>query len=253
MLELMPCAGLANRMRAIASAAAAAEHLGRGLRIGWKVDPGIQTAAFSELFDVTVLPPWIVIVELGWNPSDWNTAPEANSPAAWDALAKDAPAIPFKSWAAFYGAETSVWLRYLRGLKPIPHIRDQVAKTLPTGAPLVGVHLRRTDHRRSIRESPSQLFWDEMSAILAEKPETMFYLASDDERERSAAKKLFPGRVITGPATLPGRSTVEGCQGALVDLLCLSRCDTILGSAGSSFSEIAAAYGGRPLVVLKKS
>jgi hypothetical protein len=258
MLELMPCAGLANRMRAIASAAAAAELLERGLRIGWKVDPGIQTAAFRDLFDATALPPWIGIVELGRNPGLWNEAPEANSETDWELfLAANAasPVITFKSWAAFFEPNTVAWLRHLRSLRPAATISaavDDILSSVPEGTPLVGIHIRRTDHRRSIIHSPSYIFWQAMRAALATDPATMFYIASDDERERATAKNYFGAKVICGPATLPGRSTVEGCQGALVDLLCLSRCDRILGSTGSSFSEIAAAYGGCPLEVLRE-
>lgn len=258
MLELMPCAGLANRMRAIASAASAAELLERGLRIGWKVDPGIQTAAFRDLFDAAALPRWIGIVELGRNPGIWNEAPEANSAADWNMfLAANAasPVLTFKSWAAFFEPNTAAWLRHLRSLKPQPAITaaaDAILAPVPEGAPLIGIHIRRTDHKRSIIHSPSGLFWQAMRAALANDPATMFYVASDDERERAEAEARFGACVITGPETLPGRSTIEGCQGALVDLLCLSRCDRILGSAGSSFSEIAAAYSGCPLVVLRE-
>lgn len=256
MLELMPCAGLANRMRAIASAVVAAEQLERTLRIGWKVDPGIQTAAFRDLFDVAALPPWIGIVELGRNPGLWNEAPEVNSATDWELfLVGNAagPVITFKSWAAFFEPYTASWLRHLRSLRPTAEIAaaaDAILAPIPEGTPLIGIHIRRTDHRRSIIHSPSAVFWQAMRAALVADPSTMFYVASDDERERAAAKNQFGANVICGPATLPGRSTVEGCQGALVDFLCLSRCDRIIGSAGSSFSEIAAAYSGCPLVVL---
>lgn len=258
MLELMPCAGLANRMRAIASAATAAEQLDRSLRIGWKVDPGIQTAAFRDLFDAAALPPWVGIVELGRNPGLWNEAPETNSAIDWELFLVGnaaSPILTFKSWAAFFEPNTPAWLRHLRSLKPQPSIAaaaDAILAPVPEGTPLIGVHIRRTDHRRSIIHSPSGLFWQAMRAALAADPTTMFYVASDDERERAAAKDRFGDKVICGPEPL-GRSTVEGCQGALVDLLCLSRCDRILGSAGSSFSEIAAAYGDCSLDVLKES
>jgi len=116
--------------------------------------------------------------------------------------------------------------------------------------PIVGVHIRRGDNNASIKESPSELFWEAMTAY----PEaTMFYVATDSMEEREEAVRRFPGRILTGSATILSRNDPFGCREAMLDFYCLSRCSEILGSYYSSFSEMAAAYGGVPLRVMKIS
>jgi len=246
-IRIMPCAGLANRMRAIASAAVAAQEAGATLTIGWKYDPAICVGDFRELFDTTALPPWIKVIEMGPYPDGaWNSGPEVNSATAWITFQEDRPEEPiyqFKSWAAFYKAGEPTWVAALRLLRPHTDILEQVSKVLarvPHDRRLVGVHIRRTDHRRAIAQSPSQLFW---AAMRAEAPETFFYVASDSQEERAAAAAQFEGRVITAPIHI-ARDTASGCRDALVDFICLAACSKVLGAPASSFCEIAAAYGG---------
>jgi hypothetical protein len=113
---------------------------------------------------------------------------------------------------------------------------------------IVGVHIRRGDNRTSIQESPSELFWEAMAAY---DPSVIFYLATDSMREREEAERRFPGRILTGSGTILSRNDPFGCREGMLDFYCLSRCSEILGSYYSSFSEMAAAYGGAPLRVIK--
>lgn len=257
-VKLMPCAGLANRMRAIASALTYTREVGGTLVIGWKYDWGALEAPFSALFDMGALPPEIQVVEMGPQPdSAWNNGPEANSPAAWEkflagAIAKGNPVLQFKSWAAFYKAGTPEWLDALRALKPLPELAERAAVALAPAAtnPPVGVHIRRTDHTKAIENSPSALFWTAMRARVART--THFYVASDNDAERREAARQFPQQILTGPPKAGGRDSVDGMKDAMVDFIALSRCREVVGSAGSSFGEIAAAYGGIPFTPLHK-
>lgn len=254
-VKLMPCAGLANRMRAIASALTYTREVGGTLVIGWKYDWSALEAPFSALFDMTALPPDIQVVEMGPQPdSAWNDGPETNSPAAWEkflAATKGHPVLQFKSWAAFYKAGTPEWLAALRTLKPLPELAERAAAALAQATtPPVGVHIRRTDHTKAIENSPSALFWTAMRARVART--TYFYVASDSEAERREAARQFPQQILTGPRKVGGRDSVDGMKDAMVDFIALSRCREVVGSAGSSFGEIAAAYGGIPFTPVKK-
>ena len=250
-IHLMPCAGLANRMRAIASAATAAQEFGATLTIGWKYDTGICVGDFKDLFDSAALPPWIRVIEMGYVPDPlWNLGPECNSETAWITFQEDQSAAPiwkFKSWAAFYGQGAPAWIAALRLLRPHTSLIPQITRILSVYRPLVGVHIRRTDHRKAIQLSPSGAFW---TAMRKEQTQTKFYVASDSDAERIEAAMLFPGQILTGPARILGRDTLAGCRDALVDFMCLAGCSKILGSPASSFCEIAAYYGGVPFTAV---
>jgi hypothetical protein len=252
-VKLMPCAGLANRMRAIASALTYTREVGGTLVIGWKFDPGALEAPFRDIFDMTALPPNVQVVEMGAQPDfAWNNGPEANSVAAWDALTAanaGTPVLQFKSWAAFYKPGEPEWLDALRALRPHP-VLDARATALLAAARSrpVGVHIRRTDHHKATAASPSAAFWTTMDA----NPSMFYYVASDDDRERREAQRQFPQQILLQSAARLERTSTVGIQGAMVDFVCLSRCSKVLGSAGSSFGEIAAAYGSIPFVPVQK-
>ena len=262
-LELMPCAGLANRMRAIASGLCAAEDTGcAGVKLVWKFDRAIFTAPFHMVFDMGALPSGITQVDEAYFEPDssWLTAYDCTSKQKWaDYVTRMGSRRPYriKSWAVFYEPEDGErWLTHLRSLRPHPDVLAAVdesfrkANLSPTSLP-IGVHIRRTDHTKAIQGSPSAAFWAELDALVAADSTVKFYIASDDETERQEALRRYPDNAFLGPHTLYGRNDPYGCRDAMVDLVALSRCQWILGSEGSSFSEIAAAYGNTTMRVAR--
>jgi hypothetical protein len=111
----------------------------------------------------------------------------------------------------------------------------------------MGIHIRRTDHLAAIQKSPTEAF---IKAMREYPPETRFFVATDSEAERNALKVVFGQRILT-IATVLNRETFVGGVDAFLDFLGLSLCSEILGSAESSFSQMAAAYGGCPLKVIR--
>jgi hypothetical protein len=118
------------------------------------------------------------------------------------------------------------------------------------GRRLIGVHIRRTDNLKSIRESPTEAFVVAMRTAAAAGRSVAFFLATDDPKEREILERTFPGQLL-GFAQAPPRDSEGGGAAAFLDLLCLAACSEILGSVGSSFSEIAAVWGGIPLRVVR--
>ena len=252
-LYVVPCAGLGNRMRVIASAMCAAADANTPLQILWRIDNNIFNALFEDCFDMSSLPSWMKVEE-GFVERDttWREAREVLSESAWEfycAQMEERRPLRIKSHQIFYkGTTWDAWLSMLRLLKPHPSIAA-IADSLLWPKRLVGVHIRRTDHVKAIQESPSSGFW---AAMEAEPATTIFYVASDSEEERQAAAGRYPGRVITGAKYL-GRSEPHECLEAMLDLYCLSRCSKIIGSYESSFSEVAAWWGGIPLEIVRNS
>lgn len=120
------------------------------------------------------------------------------------------------------------------------------------GQEWVGVHVRRTDHNDSIRESTLDCFIEKMKKALADNREVRFFLATDDKEVERELERIFPGRIFTYQNKVWGRNSKSGMESAVVDFLCLSRCRYILGSFNSVFSTFSAMYGGVELIVCRK-
>lgn len=263
-LELRVCAGFANRLRALVSGICVAEDIiplnpdgtrPPSLIVSWTPEIAVHTAPFEFLFDPSSLPSW-VRVEDGRMQSHtgWDTTKQVLSEDDWNFVYERAgPSRPIriKSHGQFYRSDQDRFLAYLRALRPAEYIQcisDDIFLNL--SKTVVGVHIRRGDNRASIKESPSELFWETMTAY---DQSVVFYLATDSMTEREEAELQFPGRILTGSGTILSRNDPFGCREGMLDFYCLSRCSEILGSYYSSFSEMAAAYGGVPLRVIRSS
>ena len=254
-LEFRPCAGLANRLRALVSAMCAAEDIGWALRIWWPIEHGIHTAPFSLLFKLPEsIPPFVSSIE-----EEWHTASEllVRNDAEWAIAARRLQNEPgtaklppyLKSYYQFHTTDPARWIRHLRALKPHDIHMKRVSEALVpgVGGPIIGIHIRRTDHTKCIKDSPTQLFISEMLKLRLCRPNTYFFVASDDDVERKMLKKIFGANMLT-LATRLDRTSIEGGVEAFLDFLALSQCQEIWGSVHSSFCELAAQYGGVPYV-----
>jgi len=129
--------------------------------------------------------------------------------------------------------------------------REKIGKTTQGGQhPVIGLHIRRTDHSVSIRQSPTELFCRVLEARLKENPDTRFYLATDDGSLRKFFSHTYNRDaeiVFFNDSKALGRDTPAGIKAAFVELLTLSMTRRIYGSCGSSYTDMAAAMGGIPL------
>lgn len=122
---------------------------------------------------------------------------------------------------------------------------NEVAEAL--GPKSVGIHIRRTDNVKSWQKSPLIAFIKSMQDILAESPETRFFLATDSPDVRTALVCIFGKEtVVTREGIVLDRDSKTGIEEAVVDMWSLSRTNRILGSYWSSFSEAAAEIGNIP-------
>jgi len=265
-LEIQVCAGFANRLRAFVSAMCAAEDIiplnadgsrPRSLVVSWPSEFNIHTAPFEFLFSKQSLPSWVHIEDGRLQAhTGWENPTQVLSPDEWKfvlARAGQWRPIRIKSYGHFHKSDPERWLGHLRALKPtdfIQSVADDVFSCVPDRSTVVGVHIRRGDNKKSIEESPSELFW---SAMAAYDPSVLFYIATDSEEERFQTIERFPNRILKGSDTILCRNDPFGCREAVLDFYCLSRCTEIVGSCYSSFSEMAAMYGGVELRIMRSS
>ncbi len=71
--------------------------------------------------------------------------------------------------------------------------------------------------------------------------------------ERAKVAHKFPTQIRVSVEPYKGRNTAGGMMVGVIDFLTLSRCAKVLGSFQSSFSEMAAAYGGVPYVPVRNT
>lgn len=115
----------------------------------------------------------------------------------------------------------------------------------------IGVHIRRTDNRESIDDSPLDLFILQIDEQIALHADTRIYLATDDEATKQELQRRYGRRIITS-AMQASRDSRDGIVEGLVEMYALSRTNHIFGSAGSTYSEMAAALGTKPFEVVRK-
>jgi hypothetical protein len=242
------CAGMGNRLRSLVSGLCAAEELGRPLKIIWPYEPSCGVS-FAQLFDLaaTKLPSWVSV--------DASVSVAAKqqmclTTADWDKQKTNSGIIYIKSYGQFYTSNPSRFLYWLQSLQAYPIIIEGLDAIFASAKnKVVGVHIRRGDHTKAIALSPTKDFIQVMRMYPAT---TFFFVASDSDAERKTLERAFPGRILTAAKNL-SRDNPVGMVDSLRDFIGLARCSEILGSDGSSFSEIAALYGGCPLKVINTS
>ena len=239
-LYLEVTAGLCNRLRALVSGICWAEEVHRKLVVCWPDLKPECAASFSNLFDGTGLPDWIEI-----NNRTLATNVQVLSPADAAIVFKSSePILCIQSHECFWPRDTDVrrakWLTYLRLLKPSPEVTAVLESWSTSIRPdSVAVHIRRTDNGKAIRLSPLEAFRVRVHAL----PKHMFLLIfSDDEKAIDAMKSEFGYRVLA-PETIRERTSYQGMIEATAVFFSLASKPLILGSANSSFSEIARDYG----------
>jgi hypothetical protein len=106
---------------------------------------------------------------------------------------------------------------------------------------MIGVHIRRSDNIESIQFSTREKFEVELEKKLTLNRSSKIFLATDSEEEKIYFINRFSDRVITSDSKFDRNSKLS-IQDALIDLLCLSKCNELIGSYYSSFTEVAVLY-----------
>jgi hypothetical protein len=258
MISLTPLNGLCNRMQAMDSAVSLCQDTGVPIKIYWVKKPYIN-CAFSDLFEPI---PGVEVIE-------------RNMPFAFgmNSMLHIYDSRLYKllpNWFILnhYNVRTLVDEQFdFKQLKHHNVLMASSARFFPTAKPFavftpvkclqqrieeetqhfhqhtIGIHIRRTDHRKSIAHSPIELFESAIEKEIVLNPEVNFYLASDCSDTKQQLHTKYGDRIITN-FDKSDRRTKEGVQQALVELYALSRTQKIFGSYWSSFSHTAASISG---------
>jgi hypothetical protein len=255
-----PVCGLCNRLRVLVSALIVAECMGRRVGLVWR-RLGHCNCRFLDLFQPS--PQFDTVPSARAKAEEWRRMSQFRNSAIRRALiiGEDGlyerkytidvssleayPVIFFQYCHSdfipnhFSSEEYAENVRFhLNQLVPAEQIASRL---LPLPSPIIGVHIRRTDNEIAKQTSKLDDFVTHMRRCLQERPDTSFFLATDDPETESTLKAAFP-QIITSSKSSYSRSRTQAIREALVDLLLLSRCDKILGSYYSSFSDYASMF-----------
>lgn len=273
MLIICPEGGLANRLRVLASVLQLRNEYQCSLTCYWALRVGELLAPFERLFepisDLLIREPpsyldslkpvlsrylwrrlWchsfnrvFGVARYLYEDSSHPGAIAKALPAARHLLARPSGApVLIRTWQSF-----GAYRHSLKLFLPIAELQRRIdSLVLASESPIIGIHVRRTDHSTAIRLSPLEGFFYAADAALEQHYGAQLFLCTDDASVRSAFRHRYGTRVLVSNAQL-SRSSTEAIQDAVVDLFSLARCTRIIGSYHSSFSELAAMIGDRPL------
>jgi hypothetical protein len=115
----------------------------------------------------------------------------------------------------------------------------------------VGVHVRHGETWKYVERSVQSMrehFETILRALTVACPNAAFVLATTQPAIEENFRALFGDRIILSPKSSRERDGA-GIREALIDLLLLSRTQAVLGTFGSTFSQVAAMLGPKILAV----
>ena len=272
-LLFVPSGGLANRMRAMASAWQLAVHTGVKVETVWFCDWALN-APFHSIFEPIENAEMVAREAKAWEqltldrprkrnfriPLLYQQLRFAQRIDEWQVTPLKNKGFDFNKWAAGKNSYMSCYQDfghvpnsvYKHLFHPVGHILEEMQGYHEQfSAHTIGMHIRRTDNMESIERSPLSLLIDAAQREIDLHDDTRIFLATDDEGTKTALKAEFGNRIITSskPAA---RNSIAGIRGGVAELWMLASTATIYGSAGSSYSVMASKIGGNKLEVLSK-
>ena len=261
-LVVVPRGGLCNRLRAIASAKRVCSQTGAKCSIVW--DWGDYAALFDDDTEWipyaaeldrsrdVVIPGYHHIRHL--HPHEGGTGANRRVPVT------SHPRIVVTSWYVFASdqekpLEHDPYEEPVLAWVPKPHRsileRVEIFRANHFFPSTVGMHIRRTDHKRAIARSPDEAYFREGDRLVDSGHR--LFLATDNDETLRVLQTRYGDRVFHYPKSSPAPqrwpraiSQFDDVTDDLVDLRLLASCDFIIGTQFSSFSRVAMLFNGSP-------
>lgn len=135
--------------------------------------------------------------------------------------------------------------------RPIRSIEQKIENKVKEFYNTVGIHIRRTDNKRSIEVSTDDKIFRIINKELQEDSDKTFFLATDCAETKKKYLTAFKGNIITNYDLGYDRAKKKNIQNAVLDLFCLSRTKKIYGSFFSSYSGVAASIGNTEIEIIE--
>lgn len=172
----------------------------------------------------------------------------------WTFTSRDEEPLNFK-FNKLTQKQRDEFVDYFKEFEPTQEIEDVIdviyykySEDLAAGN-VIGVHIRKGDYNVSFdgrqHISTEKGFIFKMYDLLELNPDYKFLLCTEDKETEEKFEKLFgKDKIIYFHKRARGRGDVAAMKEALIDLYLLSKCDILLGTFLSTFSEVAWWIGG---------
>lgn len=270
-LIVNPIGGLANRMRSIASGLSLASDMQIPVRVMWPVNRDLNIC-YDKLFcrdslpcplaDINgkvdlfcydiprkrnlYLPKAFRIMGSGCRLSDADELPRfiGNPEGLREHAASAKNRLQIRSGLEYYPFDVNVYRRIFTPVESVQRLAASLCDMPPSE--MTGLHVRRTDNVEAITRSPLRLFEEVVERQIAIDSSAIFYIASDSDEVKRSLVTRFGSKHFRYSTMKVSRTTAQGMQMALAEMLVLSQCKKIYGSYWSSYSEAAAMLGNVP-------
>ncbi len=271
-MTLVPVGGLANRMRAVASAITLMRKCNGKVNVVWFRDWALN-APFKELFEPVNMQDVSFTEGSWWNWMLYDRPRKRNfwiptlfqrlyynftlyenqvkECFGWNDELEKAVSSGRSYVASFYqlvAYEDELIRNLFRPVQSVLEDIDRRCQEFSTYT--IGIHIRRTDNVVSIQRSPLELFFKVVDEVLATHSDLCVYLATDSEEVKGQMRERYGERIITA-SSVADRNSIAGIRDGIVDMYTLGRTQKIYGSSGSTFSEMASRLGGVPLEMVR--
>jgi hypothetical protein len=261
MINLIPYAGLGNRLRVVSSVVNFCKKQDVDLKIFWIREPGFN-CCFSDIFepnellnidDHSLLNHFLYNRASARNlfiPKILNSLLNRNF--YYDLQLDALNSINFSNdvYITTYSQQGDLYpIKEL--FVPKEDIREKIEViTSQFSSNTYGLHIRRKDNKASIEQSPIELFEKAIDSKLSEEKDARFFLCSDDQEVKKYLKNKYGGIILSYDSVL-SRASKQGIKDAVVELWALSLTKEIWGSFYSSYSEMASFINGSILKIMK--
>jgi hypothetical protein len=237
---IVPGMGLCNRLKGLLTVMRKAAITGNTFGLLWPTDAGVS-CQFEDLFDMPVErmdSPGSESTHITWRFWVGKNEIPAGWAQAYPSEDVDGRAIDFEYERIPQGVRAA-YLEQLMHLRPKVEILRRAQKTA-TGK-FVSVHIRDgEDWNAWGRGVPLENFFSAMDRC---PKETRFFVSAHTLETVERICDRYPGRVMFQEGKEYSGQTVRRMQDALADLLCLSGGDELIGTYGSTFTEMAWWFG----------
>jgi hypothetical protein len=136
-------------------------------------------------------------------------------------------------------------------LRPTSEIQARADDFVARHQPMIGVHVRHSDMRM---DAPISRCFDRIDTL---RDDCHLFVATDNSDVLIEFEQRYGQRVVASDKWYPAPDAAahqnENCpdrtengKAALLDMLVLARCETLLRHEGSTFSRVAGYFSGRP-------
>ncbi len=252
--------GLGNRIRALIAGERVARILNRQLCVQWPIDGYHCGCPFNALFDTkhllvgTINPGAVECFRIKQEPNliensllDYIHIVEENF--FWAESDRERGYF----WGQFGPSQvrdTMLRDELLQGfnrLKPSSWVGAEVSRfhqSFMEGSNVVGVHVRREDNHWSKAFCSDALFVRPIQRFLSSHANPKILLCTDGDESRDFFHRRFPGFIIEYSVRSFDRGgNWMAVQDALICMLLMARCGSIIRSVSSTFSQCASWFG----------